>query len=98
MPLKFQTNVKVYEGSSTLWKHMKAMSFDNVRLLECSNGVHNLNTDIFTSPDVLVITAIPPFGQVGKSELSSGEDVEVTLKGTGFLTMEPFMGFLLQVQ
>ena len=51
-----------------------------------------------TSPDVLLIPAIPPFGQVGKSELSAGEDVEVTLKGTGFLTMEPFMGFLLQVQ
>ena len=36
--------------------------------------------------------------QVAKSELSSGEDVEVSLRGTGFLTMEPFMGFLLQVQ
>ena len=36
--------------------------------------------------------------QVAKSELSTGEDVEVSLRGTGFLTMEPFMGFLLQVQ
>ena len=36
--------------------------------------------------------------QVSKSELALGEEVEVTLKGTGFLTMEPFMGFLIQVQ
>ena len=39
-----------------------------------------------------------PRVQVAKSELSTGEDVEVSLRGTGFLTMEPFMGFLLQVQ
>ena len=39
-----------------------------------------------------------PIPQVSKSELAAGEEVEVTLKGTGFLTMEPFMGFLIQVQ
>merc|ERR1719500_340738 len=46
----------------------------------------------------LPLENIPYSLQVGKSELSAGEDVEVTLKGTGFLTMEPFMGFLLQVR
>ena len=39
-----------------------------------------------------------PIPQVSKNELAAGEEVEVTLKGTGFLTMEPFMGFLIQVQ
>ena len=39
-----------------------------------------------------------PIPQVSKSELAAGEEVEVTLKGTGFLTMEPFMGFFIQVQ
>ena len=59
---------------------------------------------IFTQPNAtvsfypVIIANIPSCVQVGKSELSAGEDVEVTLKGTGFLTMEPLMGFLLQVQ
>ena len=39
-----------------------------------------------------------PIPQVSNNELAAGEQVEVTLKGTGFLTMEPFMGFLIQVQ
>ena len=59
---------------------------------------------IFTQPNAtvsfypVIIANIPSCVQVGKSELSAGEDVEVTLKGTGFLTMEPLMGFLLQVE
>ena len=60
--------------------------------------VHNLTQSLPTSLGVLVMTACPSSVQVAKSELSAGEEVEVTLKGTGFLTMEPFMGFLLQVE
>ena len=60
--------------------------------------VHNLTQSLPMSLGVLVMTAFPSCVQVAKSEISAGEDVELTLKGTGFLTMEPFMGFILQVE